>query len=1198
MSATGTRLMHHPTEGGNDSLQSPDRLPVAVVAQRRIMKANAVGSPVRRSPRLSCLPPPPPPAECRDTQDSSDDESESVNDVYLHLSREETPETDALPPDEPSTVLANRIIRAHDNPSPPPQDLAHPGINYVPGKDGQFPLPGAPPSPFRPINLLEQLNQLSGLPFGHSRSSRTLALGDRPEIAESGIISPRDFIPPESCSPFVTSVTSVPMKSTPREDLVSADTVPPSSTQCIVDDLPSRSSRHVCEPNLVDDPGIDPSSQPVAGRHGQLITMTSSLDPDVFSSSPAQVVDSSLNPVIPPASDDCPQEPSQCSGWQSCRRSSPLASKAKTLSSPPSNETGKASLATETVDSGRKDNDREEILSIDNNSLSVLKGEQESKCRAASAKGVGANSHQRLSSLSPHSTNVLAGLCSSLEPTSSIEQTILPVDTIPIKAPPATPSRTPRPSVTHPDFSRSTVRRPIITPTPVRANNGPRKLNSPVKFSLEVDDIYRTPAQRVPIETAFARGTSSFQRAVQLSTGSDQSQLGRFLTIRAPVFTRPALDDPSRSPAKRIPVADLVASPTRGDRAPSSPTRLGLRARSASAEPRPLGPTLTRSRSVEPCTMISKSDNHGKMKESIFPMVLTLPRSGTKLPFPLVPGQKSNSDLPAPIPEERETAEIGNTGTDATLGRVTQGNTMSQLRQPSTSSRIPRIGNKPYARPPPQNEKLIMGTTTANAARAPKASPFQLACGNDGTRNNNMEVSSTQSANNQRLVGSLKRKRGVEATAPSNSHPVMIRQVFPGILSGKYAPKPAKFPSKVQSPSEPSPPKVPQPLKFRKVVDGMLSARYAPTKANLAKTELVDPTSLPPSPLSELSSSSNEGSPDENLPPTAHPPARPKRETSDTSRTDGDASVAEPSTHDHSLHQDVGGNEPCSRPRRTFRTRKPAQQQYVLDVFSGNTSTRRPPARRKLQSRTEGDGFMGMSATALKALTASNTTKNQQTVALLATEVIRKEGLRPESPTVKARTILQKQRDERDMRRRERAQRRAQMSEEGLGVSDTEGPTELNDRVSLGTRAEHDENDYAMPPKHRRGPGDEEDYETPERLERIIEPLRLEGADTKVKPVKQVKWHRELPNAVHLDEADPRPKSFSKGVVVVRGCLAFTSKNLPLDPLGNLADIDNRPSPKLVPEQIVVKKYLYDNEIEPEPIPAKMTRSKSKKSRS
>lgn len=376
--------------------------------------------------------------------------------------------------------------------------------------------------------------------------------------------------------------------------------------------------------------------------------------------------------------------------------------------------------------------------------------------------------------------------------------------------------------------------------------------------------------------------------------------------------------------------------------------------------------------------------------------------------------------------------------------------------------------------------------------------------------------------------------------APPNPHPVMIRQVVPGILNGKYAPKPAKSPSHVQPPSESGPPKVPQPLKFRKVVDGMLSARYPPAKATLAPPELSDSTSRSLSPLSELSSSSNEEPSDEKLPPATRPIVHPKSETSDISQTDGDAFVVEPSTHERSsLRQAADGDEPSSRPRRTSRTRKPAQQQYVLDVFSGNTSTRPPPARRKPQPRMEGDGFMGMSATALKALTASNTTKNQQTVAVLTTEVIRKEGSRPESPTVKARTILQKQRDEREIRRGERAQRRARMSKE---ASDTEGQTELGDQVSPSARADHDENDYGMPLKHRHGPGDEEDYETPERPERIIEPVRLEGADTKVKPVKQVKWHRGLSAAVYLDEVDPRRKSLPKDGVVARGCLAPTSK--------------------------------------------------------
>lgn len=615
-------------------------------------------------------------------------------------------------------MLANKIIRAHDNPSPPPQDLAFPGINYVPGKDGQFPLPGvsAPPSPSRPINLLERLNQPSDPPFDPSCSLRSPTLGDQLEISGPGIISPRGFISAESRSPFATSVS---MEGTPHADLASADTIPSSSTQCTVEEPPSGSSQHVCEPaNLVDDAEIHLSSQPVAGLREQLIIMVNS--PEVLSSSATQPIDSSLNPVIPPALDDRPQEPLPRSGRQNCSGSPPLAPNANTLSLPPSNQTSEASLATETMVAGGHNNG-EAILSTNNNGVSVPRREQESMCGTTSTKGVNPNSYQRLDSLSPHSSHVLAGLCLPSESTSSIEQTL--VDSIPIQPPPATPSRTPRPSATHPGSSRSIVQRLVTTPTPVRANNGPRKLNSPAKSSFE--DVYRTPAQRVPIETALARGTSSFQRTAQKFTGPNQSQL-RFLSIRAPVFTRPALDDPLRSPAKRIPVTDLVASPTRGDHVPSSPSRLGVRARSASVEPRPLRPILARSRSVEPNAMISKPDNLGKVKESVFPMVPLLQRSGMKLPFPLVPSQKSTSDLPPPIPEEHETAEIGDTKTDTTLSRATRDSRMSQLRHPSTNSRIPRIGNKPYARPPPKNGKATVDTTTANMARAPVSSLFTV----------------------------------------------------------------------------------------------------------------------------------------------------------------------------------------------------------------------------------------------------------------------------------------------------------------------------------------------------------------------------------------------------------------------------------------------------------------------------------------
>lgn len=593
-------------------------------------------------------------------------------------------------------MLANRILRAHDNPSPPPQDVAHHVIDYITGKGDQFPSQdvSAPPSPFRPINLLERLNQSSDPLFGPPHSLSSSGSGDRPDASDSSILPPRGFPPSEPCSP---SFTPVPMKGAAHEDLVPIGMFPSSPTQYTVDGLPSRPSQHVCEPpDFADDAGVNLPSQPAAGLYGQQMTMINSIDSEASRSSSTHVVDSLSNSVVPSASAVCFWGSFPSSGRQSYREASPIVPNATTLSSSPSNGDGKALPATEMTVDGGQDKDKD-LLSLANNDLSVSKEEQETKY----AKDFDANLHQRLDSLSLHSVNVL------LE---SNEQEVLPAEPTCIKHPPATPPQTPRPSLMYPDISGSTVQRPVVAPTPVRENNNARKFTSPAKFSSEVNDVCRTPARRVPIETVLARGTSSLQRTVQLSTGSDPSQLGRFPTTRTLIFTRPALDDPSRSPAKRVPVTDLPASPPRENQTQSSPTRFSLRTGSASVEPRPLGSVVARSQSAEPCPTISKSGNDERSKEPVFPKAPMPPIPRTKLPFPLLPVQKPGSDLPPSIPEEREGSATGNTEAGVMLGRLSQ-DTMSQLRQPSANSRIPRIGNKPYARPPPKGKAAVDTTT-------------------------------------------------------------------------------------------------------------------------------------------------------------------------------------------------------------------------------------------------------------------------------------------------------------------------------------------------------------------------------------------------------------------------------------------------------------------------------------------------------
>ncbi|KAJ7774805.1 hypothetical protein B0H16DRAFT_1303594 [Mycena metata] len=265
--------------------------------------------------------------------------------------------------------------------------------------------------------------------------------------------------------------------------------------------------------------------------------------------------------------------------------------------------------------------------------------------------------------------------------------------------------------------------------------------------------------------------------------------------------------------------------------------------------------------------------------------------------------------------------------------------------------------------------------------------------------------------------------------------------------------------------------------------------------------------------------------------------------------------------------------------RRTTRLRKP--------VFPASAGLAQPqPTRRKVSAQRQpapsGTGaFAGMTAVALKALTLSNTTKNQNYLAAkLETEVVRKEGARPESPAVKIKTIAQREQDEKGTQRKVRAARRARRSDDGF--SDNEGTSEGD--VDMDS----------SPLRHRRGPGDEEDYETP----KVNGAKRVRAgsmSDDEGGNKKRVKWDRGLSTTVFLDEVEPRTKARPKENMLMKGCLAPTAKALRLDPLGNHPNAES-PLKDLVEENIVVKKFVYDNDEPVLPvIVVKNTRSKAKK---
>ncbi|OAX44630.1 hypothetical protein K503DRAFT_764836 [Rhizopogon vinicolor AM-OR11-026] len=1140
---------------------------------------------------LSTLPVLPSPQDAPDEADErSDEDAYEISNVAAHLSREDTPENDPLSQNEPSSVLASRIMRASDNPSPPPRP--HPTVSFgLVMNNGRTPFPdiSPPPSPFRPINLRERLDQFAAEERALSPKPPLQVSSDQHEpLQDSGSnISQPDLISFESCSALVKMLPTGPFteshsRGSPVQNLSSGATTN-------IDDLLSQSPH--CPPVV---PSSPPRVDGVELSHSSdsLDELRQGVAVDIDSEPPHP---SSSSPLIanPSAPDDI-KERTKSPVRRSTRLSMTPRPLQNTHAQPSESRLkGKSRAATllpqeenstmpneHTVDHGNAD-------PFPHIERSPEEKERRLRRRGLNGKLETPNLKRELGSLSPQSAEVLARLLptegSRLLPEGQSSQPLPELSFRSLDPPPSTPQR---PNLRHPNFSLTALQRPLfVAPTPIRpigALSGP---SSPLKFSVTADDASRTPARRVPIQDAFVQGSASAQNAMLLSAKRDASTR---LTMRGPVFSRPALDDVSRSPAKRVLISELN-SPVR------SPTRpAASRARSTSMEPKPLFPQPVRSRSVDPSPQASLfADSKGK--EPMFPKISSKPRSGAKLPFPLVAGQKAGTDLPHSIPEEVEGPEAIGEDSIANEFAALSSPAKSSLKKPSTGSRIPRIGAKPYARPQPKKPVSSAVTKLPAFGAGSRAPPFKLAAAGSSSSDESHAVAlpsirklEGNSGAEPSVLSTLKRKRGAEETAksPPVTHTVMVRQVVPGMLGGKYAPKAAPELSAPAPPPEPSPRKPPGPMKFRKVEPGVISARYAdlskPTETDSSPAD--DNNRIRQLPVQPEAPSTQPPSPPPILPGLLEgEPLKPSHDVVELQET-ADASSSHPSIENR------------SQGRRM--SRRKAVAQHANDVFDTSTSTQ--PLKLRRSRRSEGDGFLGMSAVALQALTNSNTTKNQQVFAKLEREIIRKEGVRPESPTVKVRTILQKQREARDQQRHERAERRARRSEDGPGLSDAEDVSELGDQSMISNR-EHDENEGVVSAKHRRGAGEVEDYETPEKSDRSIKRLRFgDDIQEEARERKRVKWHRGLSTEIYLDQVQPRPNSRNKDVIVEKSCLAPTSKSLRLDTLGNLVDTEQHPLTDFDPENIVVKKYVYDNdiEVEKEVIPPKITRSKSKKMKS
>ncbi|KZT11367.1 uncharacterized protein LAESUDRAFT_720592 [Laetiporus sulphureus 93-53] len=748
-------------------------------------------------------------------------------------------------------------------------------------------------------------------------------------------------------------------------------------------------------------------------------------------------------------------------------------------------------------------------------------------------------------------------------------------------------------------------------------------------------DLNRTPARRVPISQAVAQGTfSPRKRPLRFSKSSDfdvdVSASGG--ATSTPVFRRPDLNDPNRSPAKRVPVLrarpqheqpvgrrELPHVSQNKGKAPFRPASpLGAsfkdRARSCSVEPRPSATVRVRSGSAEPLrpqTLAALARRDGLVATSSV-LVPDNGQTGSSsqerkaravLPFPVV---ASSGRIPPTVPEEDEDPDL--------QPQKPQAN----LRQPSAGagSKIPRPGVKPYARPkltPPgiQTKPRITPRRATGASTAKTASSMgphalhsqrvvQVGSSSSSEEDNprtaprtperpaSRSLTNAASMENP-VLNSLKRKRdGPSVASPPGAQPiVLIDKVVPRMLSqSRKAGTNSTLGASKQAHHKQTGIQKPQaPIMMRKVPDWK---RPVATK----------------SPANDGNSKPSENhSPTESI-ADEHSSARPARvgmlhgPSDEVSRSGallhGNATHSPPSAIDEDI-------SPSDR-RRSSRSRRTSADAKSDVAAPGTAAVRSRAPRRKPTIPAEPAAFVGMSALALKTLTGLNTKKNEQHVAIIQTEVVRKEGKRPESPTTKVRTTLERQKQLKAQERRERAQRRA-LRLSGDGGSAETVPHEESD-INGSSAIDVDEDD--IPSKHRRGPGDEEDYVTPPRAEHQSKRQKLEDV-IEPKEDKRVKWDRGLAKTVYLDDSPLKPRK-PKVDVTRRGCLAQTAKTMRLDILGNVLDADT-PLPTLVREEIIIKKFVYDDDEEAELLEtdnaassststAKPSKTRSKKSKS
>jgi hypothetical protein len=660
---------------------------------------------------------------------------------------------------EPSSALASKVLRAWDNPSPPPSPPLSPGLprnqTEAIGIDAEIPLD---------IQRDKQSVQgISEVPTENVYARPTLQsssiVEDPAEPPEEADLINFDSLESPTIAPIVNLLLATPPSSSLNGPLTVDDLLAPSPFRSL--------DVHATPTQDQDSAGPVASGQPNAREdtasteeEAQVLMVLSGEPPQGSSSSAPTFVPSDMAQVTEVSVADVSLEPEPYTPLRRStrpRRSvSPYFNSLTATLSKSTNATSSASPSHQKIEVGparkkrskARDSDSTHLtiesttttspalnIPLEENQVGAGQGtlsafgsiaEQGTDGQAKSKAGQGSGkqrpskpSHQQLRSLSPNSARLLMQLLPSPSE-STLNPNSMPTPEIESQSIAQNTGLAPEDSVDTQCALLPTENQDHARPsTPVRNGTSPMPC-----------DIGRTPARRIPISEAMAQGIASPVKPPTFLQPSKQSAVsGQSGFSGSSVFKLRGPEEPPRSPAKRVPISEIVSvfsSPAKTVSRPVPPVK-STHVRSMSEDPiQPAVPKFLRSMSAEPARPSQSALRAGNLFRQ------SAQSSATKTSQPI---SDSSSTVPLNIPPSIQEIDESEPPPPPAASKP-----VSTLRVVSTraESKIPRPEIKPYARPTVSNanrqiprptvsipQKILLKT----AASAPLAVSLGLPCG-------------------------------------------------------------------------------------------------------------------------------------------------------------------------------------------------------------------------------------------------------------------------------------------------------------------------------------------------------------------------------------------------------------------------------------------------------------------------------------